>query len=115
MNCRATARVAPTKTSFLPHSINKTTAVEGNEVKPLSPKGTLNRMANIKIYPYYFYENKGTKWSDLTKVIRGECDGDVLLLRGLPKNKGFQGIDCVELAGSVAGQARRLGCGSSPQ
>ena len=54
-------------------------------------------MANITIYPYYFSENKG---------IRGEYEGNVLLLRGLPKNKGFQGIDCVELAGSVAGQAR---------
>ena len=119
------------KTSFLPHSTNKTTSVAGNaarthqpyyliknevnevirskilcetsmatvvvlsgklggnKVKPLSSKGALNRMANTNTYPYYFSENKGTKRSDLTKVIREEYEGGALLLRGHPKIRGY--------------------------
>ena len=112
-NCELREALAPfavkrtplRKTSFLPHSKNKTTSVAGNaprryqpnyliknevmrskmlcetskatvvvlsgklggnEVKPLSSKGALNRMANTTIYPYYLYENK---------EIRGEYEG----------------------------------------
>ena len=33
-----------------------------NDIKPLSSKGTLNRMANTNIYyPYYLSKNKGIR------------------------------------------------------
>ena len=56
--------------------------------KPLFLKSTLNRISDISFFfPLftYFQSNKGTKRSDLTKVIRADTQGQILLLRGLQK------------------------------
>ena len=70
------------------------------ERKPLSSKSTLHRMALPTIYPYFFSKNK---------LIREECEGGALLLRGLQKIRELR-MNRHNDIGVIAGLTRNRAC-----
>ena len=49
-----------------------------NDIKPLSSKGTLNRMANTNHLPLFFSENKGIReeyeWDEVMFILKKLCN-----------------------------------------